>query len=169
MRKGLNFEQGVGSAERGTHHELRAVVDRNPGLGPPFVPAVMGMAVDDGPDIVEAVDGVGEARGAEVGIDADRLALERFGDRRIVEHGDRALGTQRPQRVLELAGLVDGDVDERLDLAFAKGRQLAAPETADEPLVPAKPTPSTTIACSSSTLMPAWHRISATFSGWPHS
>ena len=94
----------------------------------------MGVAVDDRLDIVEAVDRVGEARAAEEGIDFERLALDRLGDRRIMEHGDGPLGAQRAQRVLEDARLVERLVDEGLDRRLAERAELAAAEAADEAL-----------------------------------
>jgi hypothetical protein len=58
-----------------------------------------------------------------------------------VEDGDDPLGAKRAKRILELARLVAGLVDERLDRVLAEGAELAAAEAADEALTPAKPTP----------------------------
>src|SRR5688572_12989132 len=101
----LDLEQGVGAPELLADDELRAIVDRDAGARAAFVGAVMGVAVDDRSDIVEAVDRVRQPLRAEILVDLDRLALERVDDRRVMEHRDSAVGAQRAQPVLELARL----------------------------------------------------------------
>jgi hypothetical protein len=126
----------------------------------------MGVAVDHRLDVVEAVDRVGQARGAEERVDFERLALDRLRDRRIMEHGDAALGAQRAQRVLELARfLVARFVDEGLDRGSPNAPSSPRPKPPMKPLAPAKPTPSITTACSPSMVTPACWRITATSSG----
>ena len=130
----------------------------------------MGVAVDHRVDMVEAVDRVGEPRAAEEGIDLQRLALDRVGDRRIMEDGDVALGLQRAQRVFELARLVERRVDEGLDRRLAERAELAAAEAAEKALHAGEADAlRSTTACSPSNVTPAPWRIRATSSAWPHS
>ena len=56
-----------------------------------------------------------------------------------MKHGDAAFGAQRAKRVFELARLVQGLVDERLDDRLAERRQLAAAIAADETLHAGEP------------------------------
>src|SRR4051812_4480134 len=95
---------------------------------------MMSMAVDDRLHMLEAVDRLGQALRAEILEDLGRFADQRIGDRRIMEDGDAAVGAQRPKRILELARFLHRLVDECLDDRLAKGRELAAAESAEETL-----------------------------------
>src|SRR6478736_8528311 len=93
---------------------------------------MMRVAVDDGFDVVEAIDWVAQPLRAEILEDRLGLALDRPLDRGVVEYGHAALGAQGAELVLELARLVQRLVDEQLGDRLAEGRELAAAVAAHE-------------------------------------
>jgi hypothetical protein len=94
----------------------------------------MGVAVDHKADVVVAVDGLGQPRRAEEGVDLRRLAHHRIDHRRIVQQHDRALGAQHADGVLDAVGVLDRLLHERLDRGLAERAQHVAAEAADESL-----------------------------------
>ena len=73
---------------------MRAIVYRGAAQRPAFIGAVMGVAVDDGGDIVEAVERVRKPGRAEILDDLDRLADQRLGNRGIMQDDEYHVGPQ---------------------------------------------------------------------------
>ena len=111
---GSDLEQRVGLAVR-LRDLRRDVEDRDAPAWSALVGAVVGVAVEDRANGVEAVDGLGQARAAEEREDRLGLAGDGGGDRGVVQDDDGALGLQLLERVLEAERLVQHLLHEGLD------------------------------------------------------